>query len=161
MHMTRYWMTGCMALILMVAGRWSQQDEQDEDREGGQRTRITLTSRYGAEETARQIERTMRRSGVPVLARTEVQPPPGDDDVAPAPTRVLVLGDEGRQTAIVQHADERAPDLPWSVRIQPRPDGLVEVWVNDPSALAPPEGVSPDMWDKLRNVPRLVQAAIT
>ncbi len=39
MRMTRIWMTGCMALVLLAAGRWPVREEVDADPR--ERTRIT------------------------------------------------------------------------------------------------------------------------
>ena len=158
MRMTRYWMTGCMALILLVAGRWPQRDELEEDRQG-YGSRITMTSKYGADETARQIARSVRRSGLPVLLKTVVTPPGGAPDQGEA--RVLVLGDEGGQTPMRQADGQALPELPWTVLIRALPDGRTEVSLTDPSGVAPPEGVSAQTLRMVTALPELVRAAIT
>ena len=158
MRMTRYWMTGCMALILLVAGRWPQRDEAEEDRQG-YGSRITMTSRYGADETARQIERLVRRSGLPVLLKTAVVPPDGAAEQGDA--RVLVLGDEGGHTPVLQAEGRPLPQLPLTVLIRSLPDGQTEVSLTDPSGVAPPEGVSAQTLRTVTALPELVRAAIT
>lgn len=159
MHMTRYWMTGCMALILLVAGRWPQRDEL-EDEHLGQRTRIALTSKYDVDETVRQIERSVRRNGLPVVLRTTVQSPGGT-----APTqgeaKVLVLGDESGHTPVLQVQDQAHPELPWTVVIRPRADGQAEVLLTDPGGLAPPEGVSEQTLQKVADLPDMLKAVLT
>lgn len=158
MRMTRYWMTGCMALILLVAGRWPQRDELEEDRQGDG-SRITMTSKYGADETARQIERSVRRSGLPVLLKTAVTLPGGRAGAGEA--RVIVLGDEGGQTPMLQAEGQPLPELPWTVLIRALPDGQTEVSLTDPSGVTPPEGVSDQTLRKVTALPELVRAAIT
>lgn len=158
MRITRYWMTGCMALILLGAGRWPQRDEQEEEREG-QRASIALTSRYNVDETVRQIERSVRRNGLPVLLRTAVRPPHGADQTDEA--KVLVLGDEGGQTPVLQAEGQATPELPWKVVVRPGADGQAEVLLTDPRSMAPPEGVSPQTASKLASLIKLVKNAIT
>ncbi len=159
MHMTRYWMTGCMALILLVAGRWPQRDEQEDDRQrqGGW---ITLTSKYGMDETVRQIERSARLTGLPVVARTAPQPPnapSGDTSRA----RVLVLGDEGGQTPMMQADSDTQPNLPWTVLIRQRANGQTEVSLSDPDAMDLPEGASASLLERVTALPQAVKDAIT
>jgi uncharacterized protein (DUF302 family) len=161
MRMTRYWMTGCMALILLAAGRWPARDETEETqlRQGA---RITLTSKYGLDETIRQIERSARLNGLPVVARASPTPPVGSAAQA-GQARVLVLGDEGGQTPMLQ-ADDRpvaSADLPWTVLIHQRADGRTEVSLSDPDAMALPDGVSSELLERVTAMPQLVRAAIT
>ncbi len=163
MRMTRYWMTGCMALVLLVAGRAPQRDEPEDDRLR-ERTRITLTSKYDVDETVRQIEASVRRSGLPVLARTAVKSArTAEDDAAPGPveTQVLVLGDEAGQTPALQADGQALPELPWTVMVSPLPDGQTQVTLSDPGALQPPEGVSAQTARKVATLPDVVKAAIS
>lgn len=158
MRITRYWMTGCMALILLGAGRWPLRDEQEEEREG-QQARITMTSKYDVDETVRQISRSVRRNGLPVVLNASVKAPDGADQDQEA--RVLVLGDEGGQTPVLQAEGQATPELPWKVVVRPLPDGQAEVLLNDPRDLAPPEGVSPQTASKVASLIKLVKNAIT
>lgn len=159
MHMTRYWMTGCMALILLVAGRWPQRDDL-EDEHLRQRTRVTLTSKYDVDETARQIERSVRRNGLPVVLNTAVKPP---DGVAPelGEARVLVLGDESGHTPVLQMQGQARPELPRTVVIRPRADGQAEVLLTDPGGLAPPDGVSEQTLQKVADLPGMLKAVLS
>jgi uncharacterized protein (DUF302 family) len=184
MRMTRYWMTGCMALILLAAGRWPAREEIEET-QVRQGARITLTSKYGLDETLRQIERSARQNGLPVVARTALQPPALAD--APAMVgaaqqgvakvgaqavpkaaehngargAVHVLGDEGGQTPMIHDDGAAAADLPWKLLIRQQPDGRTEVSFSDPRATALPDGVSVDLARRVMALPQLVRAAIT
>lgn len=159
MHMTRYWMTGCMALILLVAGRWPQRDDL-EDEHLRQRTRVTLTSKFDVDETVRQIERSVRRNGLPVVLSTSVKPPDGAARSL-GEARILVLGDEGGHTPVLQMQDQARPELPWTVLIRPRADGQAEVLLTDPGGLAPPDGVSQQILQKMADLPGMLKAVLT
>jgi len=159
MHMKRYWMTGCMALILLVAGRWPQRDDLEDDHLR-QRARIALTSKYDMDETVRQIERSVRRNGLPVVLRTTVRPPNGTDQPHEQ-ARVLVLGDEDGHTPVLQTQDQGRPELPWTVVIRQRADGQAEVLLSDPVAMAPPEGVSQQTLQKVADLPGMLKAVLT
>lgn len=158
MRMTRHWMTGCMALILLVAGRWPQRDEI-EDEHLRQRARITLTSKYDVDETARQIERSARMSGLPVLVRTAMQA--SSEALADDHTQVLVLGSEDGRTPVVQADGQAAPHLPWRVTIRRLADGRAEVSLPDASRLPVPEDVDAQTLSRLHELPRLVERRIT
>lgn len=160
MRMTRYWMTGCMALVLLVAGRAPQRDELEDDRLR-ERTRITLTSKYDVDETVRQIEASVRRSGLPVLVRTAVKSVEDGTARGPLETQVLVLGDEAGQTPALQADGQALPELPWTVVVSPLPDGQTQVTLSDPGALQPPEGVSAQTARKVATLPDVVKAAIS
>jgi len=159
MHMSRIWMTGCMALVLMVAGRWPVREEL-EGTQLKQRAWIALTSKYGINETVRQIERSARKSGLPVLARATPQSPIGSDQTE-GESRVLVLGDEGGQTPVLQAASHLAPELPWKVLVRERPDGQTDVWMTDPDAMAIPEGVTRETLERVTALPQMLKEAIT
>jgi len=158
MRMTRLWMTGCMALILLAAGRWPTRDEQDET-QLRQRTRIALTSKFGVDETAQQIERFARRNGLVVLASTVAQAPAGDK-AHDGEARVLVLGDASGHTPVLQEGNHAAPQLPWQVLIRQRPDGQTEVWWPTLEASVP-EGVSLETLAKVTALPQMLQPVIT
>jgi uncharacterized protein (DUF302 family) len=184
MRMTRYWMTGCMALILLVAGRWPAREDMEESNVR-QRAWITLTSKYGLEETIRQIERSARLNGLPVVARLSPQAPelPQSATSAQVPqtssgpyrqvaqreapsgpdraVRVLVLGDAGGQTPMMETNGPASAELPLKVLIRQRADGRTEVSLSDPGAMALPEGVSTEMLDRVTALPQMVRAAIT
>lgn len=159
MRMTRIWMTGCMALVLLAAGRTPVRAEQDADQRG-QRTRITLTSKYDLDETVRQVERSARSSGLPVVARAVPRTGQGEG-AAQATARVLVLGDDAGRTPVVQAEGDMAPELPWHVLIRQRPDGQTEVSMADPSAMAVPDEVHRALVQKVNALPDVLKSAIT
>lgn len=159
MRMARHWMTGCMALVLLVAGRGSQREEIEGEhvRPGA---RITLTSKYDVDETARQIERSARSSGLPVLLRTSVRSE-GREAPHGAPAQVLVLGSEDGRTPVLQPDERAAPHLPWRVTIRRLADGRTEVSLPDASHLPVPEGVDEQTLSRLHDLPRLIERRIT
>jgi uncharacterized protein (DUF302 family) len=163
MRMTRYWMTGSMALILLVAGRMPTRTDLDEEREG-QGARITMISKYHVDETMRYIERTARKSGLPVLLRTAVQVPTDETaEVAPdqTPAQVLVLGDTDGRTPVWQGAEHETPYLPWHVTVRQRPDGRAEVILPDASQLPPPEEIDAGTLSRLNNLSKVIERGIT
>lgn len=163
MRMTkRIWMTGCMALVLLAAGRpASARDDQDDTEQRSQRTRITLTSKYDLDETVRQVERSARRNGLPVVARAE---PASADATATGSdsVRVLVLGDQDGRTPIMQADTGMHPELPWHVLIRQRADGQTEVSLPAPGALtALPDGVAQATLEKVSSLPDVLKSVIT
>jgi uncharacterized protein (DUF302 family) len=163
MRMTRYWMTGSMALILLVAGRMPTRTDLDDEREG-QGARITMISKYQVDETMRYIERTARKSGLPVLVRTAVQAPPRDAAEAladQAPAQVLVLGDEDGRTPVWQGAENETPYLPWHVTVRQRPDGRAEVVLPDASQMPQPEEIDAGTLSRLNDLSKVIERGIT
>ena len=159
----RIWMTGCMALVLVAAGRWPVRDNDDQDDadQRSQRTRITLTSKYDLDETVRQVERSVRRAGLPVVARAVPRAPEGQALTADA-ARVIVLGDEAGLTPIMQADGAPAPELPWQVLIHQRPDGQTEVSLPAPEALAAmPDDVASATLEKVSALTDRLKSAIT
>lgn len=159
----RIWMTGCMALVLVAAGRWPVRDSDDQEDadQRGQRTRITLTSKYDLAETLRHVERSVRSAGLPVVARA-VPKVPGADPVASDAARVLVLGDDAGRTPIMQADGAPAPELPWQVLIHQRPDGQTEVLLPAPEALASlSDEVTPGTREKVFALTDTLKSVIT
>jgi uncharacterized protein (DUF302 family) len=160
MRMTRrIWMTGCMALVLVAAGRWPVREDQEDD-QLDQRTRITLTSKYGLDETVRQIERSARRSGLPVLARTVSRAPdgaalPGED------ARVLILGDADGRTPVMQTDGVMSPELPLQLLIRQRADGQTVVSLSDPALMAFPDEIEAATREKVSALPEVLKSVIT
>jgi len=158
MHMTRYWMTGCMALILLLAGRAPAREDGDEG--GSRRQWVTMTSRHDVSGTARLLERAARTHGLPVVARAEA-PVASDLDHEVAQAQVLVLGVQGGQTPAVQMQGDTAPDLPLRLWLRQRADGQTDVSFADPAELARWHGAPPGEWlDQMGVLPQIVQAAI-
>jgi len=161
MRMTRYWMTGSMALILLVAGRWPQRNEADDEREG-QGERVTLISKYEMDETMRHIERNARKSGVPVLLRTAMAEP-GDKahHAAGADAQVLVLGDEDGRTPVWQSAEHATPYLPWRVMIRRLADGRAEVSLPDASQMPESGQLDERTLSRLSDLSNVIKRSIT
>lgn len=161
MRMRRIWMTGCMALVLVAAGRLPVREEQDPDADQrSQRTRITMTSKYGLAETVRQVERSVRRSGLPVVAKAVPKVPEGDGS-AQNSAQILVLGDEAGRTPIAQADAGTPPELAWQVLIRQRPDGQTEVSLPHPEAMALPDEVEQATVEKVTALPDVLKSVIT
>ena len=148
-----------MALVLLAAGRSPVREEQTPD-ERSQRTRITLTSKYDLDETVRQVERSVRRSGLPVLAKAVPRMPEGDAARAQA-AHVLVLGDDAGRTPIVQADAHTAPELPWQVLIRQRPDGRTEVSLPLMGTVPLPDEVPPETLARVTALPQVLRSVIT
>ncbi len=142
MRMSRYWMSGCMALVLMAAGQWpaSAADTVDTDLE--RQGWVSVTSRLPLDQAVKQLQRAARAKGMPVVADVTSAPAPGaasqewNAEAAAAETRVLVLGRHDGHTPIFQAADSGTMDLPWRVLLQSLPDGSTRVLFNDPAHIA-------------------------
>lgn len=166
MRMSRYWMSGCMALVLMAAGQWPSVDreaaESDLEREGW----VAMTSRLPLEQAVKQLQRAARAQGMPVMA--DVAPAAASGQAADAAadagaTRVLVLGRQDGHTPIFQAANSGTMDLPWRVLLHSLPDGSTRVLFNDPAHIVaridhadPAAGALSD----LEALPQVVTAAL-
>lgn len=141
MRMSRYWMSGCMALVLMAAGQWPSVDreaaESDLEREGW----VSVTSRLPLDQAVKQLQRAARAKGMPVVADVAPaalagQAAEASADAGAGAARVLVLGRQDGHTPIFQAADSSQMDLPWRVLLQSLPDGSTRVLFNDPAHIA-------------------------
>lgn len=156
MRMSRYWMSGCMALVLLAAGRWptvAERDDADPDRHGW----VVMTSKLPLEQTARQLQRAARAQGMPVMA--DVQPAPaaqsdGQDQ------RVLVLGSQDGHTPVFQRADAAPMDLPLRVLLRQLPDGSTRIMFTNPDTVLAQAGVPAQARDELAVLPSVVTAAL-
>ncbi len=161
MPLTRHWMTGCMALVLLLAGRMPVRMEEDADQRSGL-GRITLASRFGLDETTRLIERQARALGLSIVARAPQVAPPGSGQAADgAAGQVLVWGDASGQTPAMQTVSDALPVLPWQLWIRPGRNGGTEVSLLDPESLPLPEGVSEAMGRKARLWPEVLRRALS
>lgn len=185
MRMTRYWMTGCMAIMLLAATRWPTPDEREEAGEarGGW---ISMISKRSVDDTVRQIQRAAKASQLAVVAQSApsmaAHPDPitsaADVGQAGGPTvaqpalqvamasdanraRILVLGDAADgHTPAVQAAGQAVPDLPMKVLVHQRADGRTEVLFSDPRGLRREPGAPPDWRTRLAALPRVLKAAL-
>jgi uncharacterized protein (DUF302 family) len=167
MRMTRLWMTGCMALVLLAAGRWLPRDDLGEDGRG--RLRVALSSRHGLNEAVDRIERLARQRGLVVMARAPAKGLPDALGVAgERQARVLVLGDANGRTPALQREGQAVPELPWQVVVSQRADGGTDIWLPPheawsdtlPEANGQGADVSPDTVRRLQALPADVRAAL-
>jgi len=184
MHMTRLWMTGCMALVLLAAGRWLPR-EAAEETASGERSRPSLSTRYGLNETVSRIEKLAKQRGLVVLAKAPARAgvemaaaphaarhealsdarhaAPSSDAAgqqALADARVLVLGDADGRTAAWQVEGQTVPVLPWQVVVRQRPDGGTDVWLPSAEALPPVADAAGDALRQMQNLPQAVSDAL-
>lgn len=141
MRMSRYWMSGCMALVLMAAGQWPASAAETVDTDLERQGWVSLTSRLPLDQTVKQLQRAARAKGMPVVADVSSaatpRPAPRESNAdTAAETRVLVLGRHDGHTPIFQAADSGTMDLPWRVLLQSLPDGSTRVLFNDPAHIA-------------------------
>ncbi|MES2090395.1 MAG: DUF302 domain-containing protein [Pseudomonadota bacterium] len=161
MRLTRYWMTGCMALVLMAAGRlpdlsdWRDRDEASVQRPGW----VTVTSQYSVDETVQKLEQAARFRGLSVVAKVS----PGQVTrmgVGPTQAQVLVLGHAGGQTPMVQTSANATPDLPLSLVIARGLDGRTRVSFDDGHQLLQDKDIPPEFIGGMTLLPKVVGAAI-
>jgi uncharacterized protein (DUF302 family) len=115
MRLSRYWMTGCMALVLLVAGRSlpgpdlrsSEREESDQERKGW----VVSLSNRPLDETVRLLQQAARSHGLAVLADFTPGAIAGQvagqlgGEAAGGPSgleRVLVLGRSDGHTPVLQ-----------------------------------------------------------
>lgn len=165
MRLSRFWMSGCMALVLLAAGRWpaevggGDRDEADLGRRGW----VTITSKYSLDQTARQLQRAARAQGLPVVAdvaasaQTARSVKGGHQDGG---GRVLVLGRADGHTPVMQASDASPLDLPLRLLLRAQPDGSTRVMFSDPRLLAGRAALPDDVMSDIASLPRVVSAAL-
>jgi len=152
MPWNRLWMTGCMALVLMLAGRMARAETEDVKR--GPKSRLQISSKYDLDETTRRVEAMARELGWRVMARTSL----GEDDQG---ERVLVWSDAAGRTPAVQVAGAALPMLPWQVTLRPLPEGGTAVSLIDPSAVPLPPEAAPTWRSRLAQWPQALRQALS
>lgn len=159
MRMTRYWMTGCMALVLLAAGRWPEVGERDEalaPLSGW----VTMTSRYSVDETIRKIERSARQQGLAVMARLEQGLQQGGRQAAVA-SAVLVLGDRGGQTPMIQADARLTPELPLKLLVAGQPDGSTRITFADGGRLLQDPQLPQEFAEPMTRLPQVLGTALS
>lgn len=156
MRMSRYWTSGCLALVLAAAGRWPMAAERD-DVETDRRGWVTMTSALPLDQAARRLQNAAQAQGLPVLADVA---PIGPVPELQEPKRVLVLGHEDGHTPVMQNGDSGAVDLPLRVLLQQLPDGRTQVMFTDPAVTAARTARPADAWRDLAALPGVVSAAL-
>lgn len=162
MRMARYWMSGCMALVLLAAGRWPNMGDREESE--GRRGWVSITSKYPLEQTARQLQRAAKAQGLPVVfdlpAAVAGRGPQGASMGAEGAGRVLVLGRADGHTPVMQASDAAPVDLPLRVLLKAQPDGSTRVLFNDPQRLAQQDALPDEFLKDLAALPKVVSAAL-
>lgn len=162
MRMSRYWITGCMALVLLAAGQTPGRAESESARRGW----ITRTSRYSVDETIAKLEQAAQEHGLTVFAKVDSRQPiergaSSVPSVAAAPSsQVLVLSPDDAGTPVMQSASPARLELPMQIRVERGPDGRTVVAVNDSAYLAEQGGAPPDMLSGVAALPGLIESAL-
>lgn len=157
MRLKRYWMTGCMALVLVAAARLPEVPD-NEDVSDSRFGWVTLTSKHGLDETVSKLTQAARSRGMSILAK--VSPQRGEQDVGKAPALVLVLGDHDGHTPVVQNAAHANPHLPMKVVVETRRDGSTAVSFHDGATLLSDADVPSEFIGGVRQLARVVGAAV-
>ncbi len=162
MRMSRYWISGCMALVLLAAGQASGRAESDSARRGW----ITRTSRFSVDETMAKLERAALERGISVFAKVDNNRAPaalGGEAVAgehrPA-SQVLVLSTDDAGTPVMQSESQARIELPLQIRVERGADGRTVVAVNDSSYLAEQGGAPSDVLSNVAALPGLIDSAL-
>jgi uncharacterized protein (DUF302 family) len=159
MRMSRYWISGCMAVILAAAGRMPNPDDTSRSSSKW----VSLKTHLSVKDAAAQIEALARAGQTPVLVRTSAA---GRALKASArtDTTVLVLGDAAGQTPVLQAQADQLPALPLGIVISRTPDGLTQVQYAEPdwaSEGAPNQAdVPPDWQARVKALPGLIKSAL-
>ncbi len=163
MRMSRYWMSGCMALVLLAAGRWPAELSDREEADPGRRGWVTITSRYSLDQTAKHLQRAARAEGLPVVVDVAA----GGSAVRSArggardgAGRVLVLGRADGHTPVMQASDASPLDLPLRLLLRAQPDGSTRVMFSDSRLLAGRDALPDDVMSDIDSLPRVVSAAL-
>lgn len=149
MRMKRSWMTGCMALMLLVAGRGVDAAER-EDGADERPDWVSMSSPLSVDETVRRLRKAAERRGLSVVA--EVKPATAGDDA------VLVLGTEDGHTPMVQNEQAALPALPMQVVVQARRDGSSLISYQDAQAWLSEDSLPDELRGNLVRLPTVVAA---
>ncbi|RZL00737.1 MAG: DUF302 domain-containing protein [Rubrivivax sp.] len=158
MRLKRYWMTGCMALVLMAAGRLPELPDSEEtaDAKVGW---VTLTSKHNLADTVSKLTQAARSRGMSVVAKVSPQGP-GAPAAGQAPSMVLVLGDNDGHTPVVQEGSNASPHLPMKVLVTTRRDGATTVSFHDGATLLSDADVPSEFIGGVKQLARVVGAAV-
>ena len=160
MKLSRYWMTGCMALVLLVAGRSASAVDRDENDPDERHAMITASSSQPLDETLRRLQTAARRHGLEVMVNMAAA-----GDAAGQSERVLVLGhrDDGC-TPVVQAASTGTHEgqwaLPMRLLVKTSADGATHITYGDPGALHASGELPPEMLRDVAALPSIVSAAL-
>lgn len=152
---SRFWMTGCTALVLLAAGQTGLRAAEDED--SSRRQGVTLSSGYPMDETLARIARQARQEGLAVVAQVEA---PGGPAGTAGP-RVLVLGDDAQRTPVLQGQPHHRLALPLQVVVLPLADGRTQVAVDDAAYWSSQPVVPGEVVQQVASLPLLIQSALS
>lgn len=159
MRMSRYWITGCMALVLLAAGQTPGRAESESARRGW----ITRTSRYSVDETVAKLEQAAQEHGLTVFAKVDGRQPSKTGTAVASSgvaSQVLVLSPDEAGTPVMQSASPARLALPMQIRVERGPDGRTVVAINDSAYLAEQGGAPPDMLNDVAALPDLIESAL-
>ncbi|MGH6648689.1 DUF302 domain-containing protein [Aquabacterium sp.] len=158
MRLKRYWMTGCMALVLVAAGRLPDVPDS-EDAADSKVGWVTLTSKHSLDDTVNKLTQAARSRGMSIMAKVS-QKRSDDRDMGKAPALVLVLGDHDGHTPVVQDSSNASPHLPMKVLVETRRDGSTAVSFHDGATLLSDADVPSEFIGGVRQLARVVGAAV-
>ncbi|WP_418320894.1 hypothetical protein [Piscinibacter sakaiensis] len=125
----RFWMSGCAAVIsLALAGigdGWA--DDETDSRAGSWQT-----SRFDMAQTVQRLQAHAPRHGLTVMARWAPRAAQGSDAQSHL---VVVFASAAGGTPVLMAGDGARPDLPLSLRLRTRSDGVVEAWLPTPGSI--------------------------
>ena len=146
----RFWMTGCVAVVLAAVGGTRVV--------AAERSLQSTASRYDVVETVERIEACARQHGLGVFAR--MAEPASASTIAPEFSRgqhaVIVFASGQGGTPVLMTAANARPDLALMLYVRDGPSGGVEV-------LMPNEdwsGLPPDVAHDVAELPRVVAEAL-
>ena len=158
MSLKRYWMTGCMALVLMEAGR-APELRDSEDVPDSKLGWVTLTSKHSLDDTVTKLMQAARSRGMPVMAKVAT-PRAGGHDADQTSSLVLVLGNADGHTPVIQDTLNAKPHLPMKLLVETRRDGSTTVSFHDGAALLSDADVPSEFIGGVKQLARVVGAAV-
>lgn len=161
MRLSRYWMTGCMALVLMGTSPMMRAKENERQQRGW----ISVVSKYSPQDTIQHLEREARAQGMSVFAKWPLAESAQAADTRAqaddaAQTQVLVLGSEPDLTPVVQVEAGADIQLPLELIVLPRADGTTEVLLKDVAALTRGDEVPPEWAHSVASLTKVVDRAL-
>lgn len=143
----RFWMTGCVAVVMAALGG---RDATAEDRHA-----VARSSRYSLHETVQRLEACAPRHGLSVFARVE---PPATRPGLPPGDRVTLIVFESAQggTPVLMDGPASPPRAPLALWVRSRADGSTQVLLASDDWADLPDGVARE----LTELPRLVADAL-
>ncbi|HET6787020.1 MAG TPA: hypothetical protein VFW84_04595 [Aquabacterium sp.] len=158
MKLSRYWMTGCMALVLLVAGRGASAAAREEGEQDERRGVVTASSQRPLDETLQRLRAAARRHGFDIMVNLA-------GGSGPWAERVLVLGHRDGRTPVVQTTSttgrEGGWELPLRLWLRSGPDGATQIIYGDPRELKASGDLPPEMLQDVAALPAIVSAALT